>query len=146
MSAARALADLTMKVLIIDDEPMVRLALGYALSAMGWEVYDHDEHADFPALIRQHGIDAVISDYKMVSISGLDLIENIRNAGIEIPILILSANTYAIDRARAKRLRVREIVEKPPNLRRLCSSLEEAITAGNKGGNGPSRPAPGGFK
>ena len=54
MSAARALADLTMKVLIIDDEPMVRLALGYALSVAGWEVFDHDQHADFPALI--HGL------------------------------------------------------------------------------------------
>jgi len=138
LSAARALADLTMKVLIIDDEPMVRLALGYALSVAGWEVFDHDQHADFPALIRQHGIDVVISDFKMAKFSGLDLIETIRDAGIEIPILMLSANPYAIDRERAKRLRVFKIMEKPPDLRRLSKDLEEAVAAGSKSRDAPT--------
>jgi len=125
---------------------MVRLALGYALSVAGWEVFDHDQYADCPGLIRQHSIEAVISDFRMEGISGLDLIENIRNAGIEIPILILSANPYAIDKERAKRLRVYEIVEKPPNIQRLCNTLEEAVAAGSKSENGASPLATGGVK
>jgi len=123
-----------MKVLIIDDEPMVRLSLGYALSLAGWEVFDHDQHADCPALIRAHGIEVLICDFHMAGISGLDLIEIIRRTRIEIPILILTANPYAVDRERARQLRVCAIVEKPPNLRRLCNMLEKAVAAGKTDG------------
>ena len=119
-----------MKVLIVDDEPLVRCVLGYALSREGWEVFDHDQFADCPALIREHGIDALISDYRMPGITGLDLIENLRNAGIDIPVFILSGNVYAIDRERAKLLGVREILAKPPNLKVLSRTLMRAVGKG----------------
>jgi DNA-binding response OmpR family regulator len=119
-----------MKVLIVDDEPMVRCVLGYALSRDGWEVFDHDQFADCPALIREHDIDALISDYLMAGMTGLDIIENVRDAGINIPILILSGNPHAIDRQRAKHLGVREIISKPPDLKKLCLTLSRAVDAG----------------
>jgi len=118
-----------MKVLIVDDEPLARCVLGYALSLEGWEVYDHDQFADCLALIHEHGIDVLISDYQMTGMTGLDLIENLRKAGIDIPVFILSGNVYAIDRNRAKRLDVREIVAKPPNLKQLCRALKQAVAA-----------------
>ena len=119
-----------MKVLIVDDEPLVRTVLGYALSRDGWEVFAHDQYADCPALIREHGIDVLVSDYGMAQITGLDLIENVRNAGIEIPALILSANLYAVDGGRAKRLGVCGMVAKPPNLKQLNRTLIEAVAIG----------------
>jgi two-component system response regulator YesN len=118
-----------MKVLIIDDEPMFRFYLAHALSASGWEVFDHDEHADFPALIREHGIDILVSDYRMAQITGLDLIENLRNARIEIPALILSGSLYALDSERAKRLGVRAMLQKPPKMSELSHALIEAVAS-----------------
>jgi CheY-like chemotaxis protein len=120
--------DKPMKVLLVDDEPMVRRVLAYALSLDGWEVFAHDQYADCPALIREHSIDVLLSDYSMDQITGLDLIENLRNAGIEIPALILSANIYAIDRTRAKRLGVCEILSKPLNVKQLSRTLTQAVT------------------
>ena len=120
-----------MKVLIIDDEPLVRTTLGYALSVAGWEVFDRDQHADFPGLIREHDIDVVITDYRMDKVTGLDLIELMREAGFGIPALILSGNVYAIDRNRAKRLGVLEILSKPPNLKQLLRTLVNAVAGGN---------------
>jgi DNA-binding NtrC family response regulator len=120
-----------MKVLIIDDEPLVRATLGYALSAAGWEVFEHDQHADFPGLIREHGIDVVITDYRMGKVTGLDLIEMMREAGLGIPALILSGNVYVIDRNRAKLLGVLEILTKPPNLKQLLRTLARAVAGGN---------------
>jgi DNA-binding NtrC family response regulator len=120
-----------MKVLIIDDEPLVRTTLGYALSVAGWEVFDRDQHADFPGLIREHGIDVVITDYRMEKVTGLDLIELMREAGLGIPALILSGNVNVIDRSRAKRLGVLEILSKPPNLKQLLRTLVNAVAVGN---------------
>jgi DNA-binding NtrC family response regulator len=120
-----------MKVLIIDDEPMVRLALAYALSVAGWEVFDHDQYADCPGLIREHGIEVFVTDYRMEKVTGLDLIEMVREAGLGIPALILSGNVFAIDRSRAKRLGVLEIVPKPPNLKQLHHALVHAVAGGS---------------
>ena len=110
---------------------MVRLALGYALSVAGWEVFDRDQHADFPGLIREHDIDVVITDYRMGKVTGLDLIEMMREAGLGIPALILSGNVYVIDRNRAKLLGVLEILTKPPNLKQLLRTLVNAVAGGN---------------
>ncbi len=108
---------------------MFRLCLAHALSASGWEVFDHDEHADFPALIQEHDVDILVSDYRMGQITGLDLIENLRNAGIEIPALILSGSLYAIDSERAKRLGVRAMLQKPPKMTELSNALFEAVAS-----------------
>jgi DNA-binding NarL/FixJ family response regulator len=116
-----------MKILIIDDEPGFRVCLAHALSASGWKVFDYDEHADFPALIREHDIDILVSDYRMAQVTGLDLIENLRNAGIEIPALILSGSLHAVDSERAKRLGVKAMLQKPPKMTELRCALIEAV-------------------
>lgn len=123
-----------MKVLIVDDEPLIRRALGCVISLNGWKAFAHDQYADCPALIREHGIDVLVTDYRMYGITGLDLIENLRDAGIGIPVLILSANVYAIDRKRAKRLDVFRILSKPPDIKQLRAALAEAVAGGNIAG------------
>jgi DNA-binding NtrC family response regulator len=128
-----AYPDKPMKVLLVDDELLVRRVLAYALSLDGWEVFAHDQYADCAALIREHSIDVLVSDYRMDQITGLDLIENLRNAGIEIPVLILSANIYAIDSKRAKRLGVCEILSKPLNVKELSRKLTQAVADSKRG-------------
>jgi len=120
-----------LKILIIDDEPLVRLALGYGLSLEGWEIIDHDQHADF--LVQDQAIDAIITDYQMAETTGLDVIEKLRNAGISIPALILSGNVHAIDRERANRLGVSAIVAKPAVLKNLCRIVARSVEDGKKG-------------
>ena len=117
--------------MIIDDEPLVRLALGYGLSLEGWEIIDHDQHADF--LVQDQAIDAIITDYQMAGTTGLDVIEKLRNAGIAIPVLVLSGNVRAIDRERANRLGVSAIVAKPAVLKNLCRIVARSVEDGKKG-------------
>lgn len=121
----------TMKVLIVDDEDAVRRSLGHIVALRGWKAFVHDQHADCVALIREHGIDVLITDFSMPSITGLDLIEKLRDGGIEIPVLILSANIYAIDRDRAKRLNVFRILSKPPDVKQLRNVLTAAVASSN---------------
>lgn len=116
-----------MKVLIVDDEPLVRKALGYAITHRGWTAFAHDEHADCVQIIAEFGIDVLLIDYHMPAINGLDLIEGLRSAGVTIPAVILSASAYAIDAVRAKRLGVFTILSKPPTLKELLGVLAKAI-------------------
>ena len=99
-----------LKVLLVDDEDAVRCSLAYFISARGWQPFACDHHADVVALVREHHIDVALFDYRMPRKTGLDMIENLREAGLTTPAVILSANTYSIDRDRAKRLEVFSIM------------------------------------
>ena len=124
-----------LKVLLVDDEDAVRWSLAYFISARGWQPFAHDHQADVVALVRKHAIDVALFDYRMPSVTGLDLIENLRDAGLRTPVVILSGNTYAIDRDRAKRLEVFHIMEKPPDLKKLTRVLVEAVASSRQSGH-----------
>jgi CheY-like chemotaxis protein len=117
-----------LKVLLVDDEDAVRRSLAYFISTRGWQSFVCDHQADIVAMVRKHEVDILLTDYRMPNITGLDLIENLRDAGMTTPAVILSANTYAIDRDRAKRLDVFRIIAKPPDLKQLTHLLIEAAT------------------
>jgi DNA-binding response OmpR family regulator len=121
-----------MKVLIVDDEPLVRKALGYAITHRGWTAFAHDEHADCAQIIEEFGIDVLLIDYHMPAINGLDLIEGLRRAGVTIPAVILSASAYAIDKGRATQLGVFKILSKPPTLKELLGVLTKAVLKPDK--------------
>ena len=121
-----------LKVLLVDDEDAVRCSLAYFISARGWQSFACDHQADIVAVVRKHEIDILLTDYRMPNITGLDLIENLRDAGMTTPAVILSANTYSIDRDRAKRLEVFSIMAKPPDLKQLTRVLIAAATIGKQ--------------
>ena len=119
-----------MNVLIIDDDPLVRRAFGFAVSLGGWTAFTHDQYADCAKLIAEHGIDVLLTDYQMPPTNGLDLIDKLRSLGIRIPVLIVSANAHAIDSNRAKRLDVFRILSKPTDVKELRNALTEAVANG----------------
>ena len=114
-------------MLIIDDDPLVRRAFGFAVSLRGWTAFTDDQYADCARLIAEHGIDVLLTDYQMPPTNGLDLIDKLRSLGIRIPALIVSANAHAIDSNRAKRLKVFKILSKPLNAKELQHVLAEAV-------------------
>ncbi|HWC58166.1 MAG TPA: response regulator [Verrucomicrobiae bacterium] len=121
-----------MKVLIIDDEPLIRKTLNYAITHRGWTAYAHDERADCARIIKEFGIDVLLIDYQMPAINGLDLIDGLRRSGVTIPAIMLSANAHAIDETRAKQLGVFKILSKPPTLKELMGVLAKAVVKQEK--------------
>jgi len=128
-----------MKVLIVDDEPLVRKALDYAITYRGWTAYTQDERADCARIINELKIDVLLIDYHMPAINGLDLIEGLRRTGITIPAIMLSANAHAIDETRAKQLGVFKILSKPPTLKELHGVLAKAVVKQEPDGDSHSQ-------
>jgi len=81
----------TRRVLVVDDEPTLRLGFSYALSSKttyvetagtGRQALDTTAKADF---------DVIILDLRMPDIDGLGVIKSLRNVGIQTPIVLCSA-------------------------------------------------------
>lgn len=119
------------KLLIIDDEPGVRRSLEMIASTDGWETLSCDQFADVVRIIREKAIDVLVCDYRMPPITGIQVIRQIREAGLRLPVVMITANPDNIDRRIARELEVREILRKPPNVKDVRTVLADAAAQVN---------------
>ena len=87
------------RVLVVDDEPGVRTALHRGLTAEGMEVVSvGDGQAALRAALTG-SFDAVVLDIILPGLSGYRVLEHMRAAGVDTPVLLVSAKDGEIDQA-----------------------------------------------
>ncbi len=82
------------RVLVVDDDPVIRRIVGSTLGRAGFlPVYAPDGEAGWREL-QQHAIELVITDRSMPNVGGLELIRRIRAsaAHASIPVIMLSGS------------------------------------------------------
>jgi len=79
------------KILVIDDEATIRDSLSEALLAAGYEVATAESGEE--ALAKLHGEEfaLVVSDLKLPGVSGLDVLNALRNQGNQVPVIMMTA-------------------------------------------------------
>ena len=81
------------KVLIADDEEMVRRTLKGALSTLAVEVQEAVDGQQALELALQEDFDLVISDYMMPRLDGLGLLAGCRRKHPQLPFIIVSGQS-----------------------------------------------------
>ena len=79
------------RILIVDDSPTEMYKLTAMLEKHGHEVLKAENGADGVALARQEKPDAVLMDIVMPGLNGFVLSRELRESGIQTPILMLTA-------------------------------------------------------
>jgi PAS domain S-box-containing protein len=81
------------RILLVDDEAVVRDVARLALRRLGYEVDEFsDPVAAAEAAVQRRGYAAVLTDLSMPQLSGLELAARIRAADLQMPILIMTGN------------------------------------------------------
>jgi response regulator RpfG family c-di-GMP phosphodiesterase len=65
-------------ILLVDDEPDIRAALRRSLHVPGYTIHEAGDGAEGLAFVRKNPVDAVVSDYNMPRMNGLDLLQQVR--------------------------------------------------------------------
>jgi len=86
-------------VLVVDDEPGVRDALARGLTAEGMEVVAVGDGRSALDSALTGGFDAIVLDIILPGLSGYRVLEQLRAAGVDTPVLLLSAKDGEIDQA-----------------------------------------------
>jgi DNA-binding response OmpR family regulator len=87
------------RVLVVDDEPGIRTALVRGLGAEGMEVEAvGDGHSALAAAVTG-GFDVIVLDIILPGLSGYRVLERLRAAGVDTPVLLLSAKDGEFDQA-----------------------------------------------
>ena len=115
-----------MKVLVIEDEPLIRDIYSEFLELLGHEadvVADvHEGLARFDPLVHR----VVITDFLMPGLTGLEIAEAIRGAGHTTPVVLISGSAEQPDERRAAQAGLR-FLRKPVSFAEFKATLAEVV-------------------
>jgi two-component system response regulator RegX3 len=116
------------RILIADDEPSVRDAVGYALRQEGFEVTlaVDGEDADGKLGGEDPGFDLLILDIMMPGRSGLDICREVRSRS-PVPIILLTAKDQEVDKVVGLEVGADDYVTKPFSVRELLGRVRAQL-------------------
>jgi DNA-binding NtrC family response regulator len=142
-------------VLIVDDKEMMRDSVGATLQRAGFSVTTGDGGEAALASIAARRPDAVVTDMKMPGMTGLELLERIRQIDDELPVVMMTAFAGVDSAVKAIKLGAFDYITKPFEGDELIIAVKRAMahtrvlrenailraTASDSGE--PGRPGPG---
>ena len=117
------------KLLIIEDEEILRTLLARALTSEGFEIIQAEDGEAGLNSIRANQPDIIITDMSLPKMTGWQLVEAVRkdpDVGTT-PIIALSAHATAEDRTAAYNAGVSAYEEKPADIARLKEHISNLL-------------------
>lgn len=118
------------KVLIADDDRLVRIMLADLLAELGHTAIAAANGAEAVALCASERPDVVVLDLLMPRLSGLDAVRALRQAGSRVPAILLTAISDRSFREMDGAEEVQIRLDKPVTRRALVRALERATGGG----------------
>src|SRR6266700_600492 len=119
------------RVLIVDDDPVARRLVENIVSRSGYEPVTA-EGGDLALAILTGGktrIDCVVLDLVMPDLDGLGVLARMREAGLDIPVIVQTAHGGIDNVVSAMRAGAVDFAVKPVGAERLSVSLRNAMAA-----------------
>ena len=123
-----------MRILVVDDDPAIRRSLERALSFEGHTVTCVENGAAaISEAIKPEAYDAMVLDLGLPDIDGLDVTRTIRVAGLDVPILVLTARGAVGDRVAGLDAGADDYLAKPFDLNELFARLRALTRRASRG-------------
>jgi DNA-binding response OmpR family regulator len=125
------------KILIIDDDPDVRLSLNIRLKANHYDVVFAEDGVGSISEARKHMPDLIILDLGLPAGDGFSVLERLKaNLNLSsIPVIVVSGRDRNVNRERALKGGAKAFLQKPVDNARLLSVIRQAL--GEKGDASP---------
>jgi two-component system KDP operon response regulator KdpE len=122
----------SVRVLVVDDEPQIRRALGINLRARGYTVDLAETGEAALQLAASRHPDVVILDLGLPGISGVEVIEGLRGWS-RVPIIVLSVRESEASKVAALEAGADDYVTKPFGMDELVARLRAALRRATPG-------------
>ncbi len=127
-------------ILVVDDEEEMRIALKEALHRAGYQVTLAGDGEEGYRLFNQNPAELVIADMRMPKMSGLELLQQVREKSGSVPFVIITAYGSVDDAVEAMKVGATDYLLKPFSADTLDDLLRRVFE--NGAGAAPSIPAP----
>jgi putative two-component system response regulator len=115
------------KVLVIDDEEMIRKGLRIHLGRAGYEVVEAPGGREAFEILAREIVDVIVCDIKMPEVSGFDLLDFVRERGACIPVVVLTGLPEFETTIRAMQKGAFDYLIKPVKKDTIIVAIEKAL-------------------
>ena len=117
------------KVLVVDDEVHIVHVVAIKLRNNGFEPITAGNGEEAYELACSEKPDVIIADYMMPVMTGLELLEKLRenDQTKDIPFILLTARNFAVDDVRQQQLGVSQCITKPFSPKELLRTIEDIL-------------------
>src|SRR5262249_103790 len=127
MESAMTLKLKNRKILVADDEKLIRWSLHERLKREG---YDVEKAADGPSTLRMPGqddFDLLLLDFKLPDVDGLQVLKEVKGRNPNQVVILMTAYSSIENAVEAMRLGAYDYVNKPFNMDELILDVEKAL-------------------
>ena len=121
------------KILLIEDEEPIRRVLSKILTEenKGYDITESEDGKDGFLKLTKEDYDLVLCDIKMPKMDGVEVLQNVRENGIDIPFIMLTGHGNISTAVEAMKAGAFDFISKPPDLNRLLTSVRNALEIKN---------------
>ncbi|ENJ5523518.1 two-component system sensor histidine kinase RcsC [Escherichia coli] len=105
-----------MMILVVDDHPINRRLLADQLGSLGYQCKTANDGVDALNVLSKNHIDIVLSDVNMPNMDGYRLTQRIRQLGLTLPVIGVTANALAEEKQRCLESGMDSCLSKPVTL------------------------------
>ncbi len=117
------------RILIIEDEPAIRVLYTQVLAQAGYEAHTASNPRDAVDIMKRHAIDLILTDLRMPVVDGRTFIKRLRKIRSlrDLPIIVISGVMSASDILQLKNYGVAGCLSKPVDLEVLQQVVDKAL-------------------
>ncbi len=120
------MTDTRLQVLVVDDDPAIRMALRMVLEDAGHHVEEAESGDRALERLDAGRLDVVLLDLAMPGLPGLDTLLRIRETAPDLGVIVVSGEATLANAIKAGQRGAYDFIEKPPDRERLLAVVVEA--------------------
>lgn len=123
------------RLLIVDDDSSMRMALYESLTSCGYEVETAENGADALSKFKEGNFAGVVTDMRMPKMSGMDVLKGVKRISPETPVILITAYGTVSTAVDAMKEGASEFIMKPFSLDDLEFAVKNVLAAGAQSGD-----------
>ncbi len=118
------------KILVVDDEHLIRWSLEQNLKKQGYEVATAASGEDALKFLKEETPDLMLLDIQLPGINGIDVLERVKEMEEDIIVIMVTALGVLETAVKAMRMGAYDYINKPFNLDELAIVIKKALETG----------------
>ena len=121
------------KILIVDDEKMIRIVLSKVLSRAGYEIFEAENGKEALEKYEQYKPDLVLLDFQLPGMNGLEVLEELKEDNDSLIVIMLTAYGNIKNAVHAMKLGAYDYLAKPFDNEEIVLVIQKAFQTMNLG-------------
>jgi DNA-binding NtrC family response regulator len=127
------MTDKSRRILIVDDDASMRMALSETLEACGYEVESADNGSEALRKFQSQAFEVVVTDMRMPRMGGMDVLKGVKKVSPQTPVILITAYGTVSTAVEAMKEGASEFIMKPFSLDDLQGVVKNVLATGAAG-------------